>query len=123
MADVARRHIGPSPKSLDWDQNLSPNIHYFVTIFRFVAIYKLFGNLWTKTVFLRVKNSVSWARSALLHGIYFILYIVKFPNLQLRAKTLHLSRNSKYVLDEIFCGQTATLGSVKTCSIAQFFFI
>ena len=37
-------------------------------------------------------NSVSWARSALLHGIYGILHWIKFANLQLRAKTLHLSR-------------------------------
>ena len=40
---------------------LSPNICYFVAISRFVAIYPLFGNLWTKKVFWGgAKNSVSW---------------------------------------------------------------
>ena len=82
MADVARRHIGPSPKSLDWDQNLSPDIHYFVTKFRFVAIYELFGNLWAKKIAFWVKSSVFWARSALLLGIYCIFYGVKFANLR-----------------------------------------
>ena len=51
----------------------SPNIRYFVAILRFVAIYALFGNLRAKKVHFWVKNSVSWARSALLHGIYCIL--------------------------------------------------
>ena len=64
----------------------SPNIRYFVTI------YTLFGDLWAKKVPFWVKNSVSWARSALLHGLYCILYWIKFANLQLRAKMTHLWR-------------------------------
>ena len=51
---------------------LSPNIRYFV------AIYALFRDLRAKKVPFWVKNSVSWARSALLHGIYCIFYWVKF---------------------------------------------
>ena len=50
-------HGGPSPKSLD------PN-----------PIYALFGDIWAKKVPFWVKNSVSWTRSALLHGIYCIFY-------------------------------------------------
>ena len=48
-----------------WTQTkiLSPNIHYFV------AIYALFGNLWTKKCPFLVKNSASLARSKLLHCI------------------------------------------------------
>ena len=42
-----------------------------------------------------LKNSVSWVRGALLHGIYCILYWIKFPNLQLHAKTTHLSWKSQ----------------------------
>ena len=43
---------------------LSPTIHYFVAILRFVAIYAPFRGLWA---FLGEKN-VSRARSALLLG-------------------------------------------------------
>ena len=45
-----------------------------------------------KKVFFWVKNSVSWARSALLHGIYCILYCVEFANLHLHAKMMNLSQ-------------------------------
>ena len=34
-----RSQEGPSPKSLDLDDNFKPNICYFVAILRFVAIY------------------------------------------------------------------------------------
>ena len=59
-----------------WTQTkiLSPNISYFVAIFRFVAIYAFFVNLSAKTVLFLVKNSVSWARNALLNGGYCKLY-------------------------------------------------
>ena len=63
-----------------------------ISILRFVAIYTLFGNLLAKKVFFWVKNSVSWARNALLHGMYCIFYWVKLANLQLRAKMTHLLR-------------------------------
>ena len=45
---------------------------------RFVAIYALFGDLWAKKVPFGVKHSVSWAKSALLHGIYCIFHFCKF---------------------------------------------
>ena len=50
---------------------LSPNIHYFVAILRFFAIYALFLEdfLGKKVSFLDNKR-VSWARSALLHIAY-----------------------------------------------------
>ena len=44
---------------------------------RFVAIYALFGDFWAKKVPFWVKNNVSWARSALLHGINCI-FMCKF---------------------------------------------
>ena len=79
---------------------LSPNIRYFVAILRFVAIYALFWKSKVKKVPFWVKNSVSWARSALLHGIYCILHWVKFANLWWRI----CRENSKYALDESFHG-------------------
>ena len=53
---------------------LSSNIRYFVTIVRFFVIYAHFGRLQARKVLFWVINSVSWARSALLHGPYGILY-------------------------------------------------
>ena len=92
VAEVTREHGWHPPKSLDSDENFKPEHTLFCRELRFVAIYALFGDLWAKKVPFWVKNSISWARSALLHGIYCILYWVKFANLRLRAKTTHLSR-------------------------------
>ena len=69
VAKVAQGHGGPPPKSLDSNESL-----------------------WAKIVPLWVKNSVSWARSALLHGIYCIFHWVNFANLRLRTITTHLTR-------------------------------
>ena len=66
---------------------LSPKIHHFVAILRFVVIYALFGRLLAKKCPFFVNISVSWVRSTLLHGTYCILYWTEFANLQLRAKT------------------------------------
>ena len=85
-----------------WTKILSPNRRYFILILRFVAIHAFFGNLWTKSVFF-------WARSALLHGIYCILYWVEFAKLQVRAKTTVLRENSKYALEESFYGHLCPL--------------
>ena len=71
--DVARTRIASKIKEA-YRVTLIVVIRYFVAILRFVAIYALFGNLW-------VKNSLSWARSALLHGIYCIFHLVNFANL------------------------------------------
>ena len=60
---------------------LKPKHMLFCRKLRFVAIYALFGDLWPKKVPFWVKNSVSWARSALLHGIYCIFNKAKFANL------------------------------------------
>ena len=72
VAEVAREHGWHPPKSLDSDENFKPEHTQFCHELRFVVIYTLFGDLWAKTVPFWVKNSVSWARSALLHGIYCI---------------------------------------------------
>ena len=61
-------------RSLEWDENFKPEHTLFCRDLRFVAIYALFGDLWAKKVPFWVKNSVSWARSALLHGIYCIFH-------------------------------------------------
>ena len=42
-----------------------------------------------------VKNSVSWAKSALLRGIYCIFHWVNFANLRLCVKMTHLTRKLK----------------------------
>ena len=92
VAEVVRRHEGSSPKSLDSDEKFKPQHTLFCRKLRFVAIYALFGDLWAKKSAFLGQNSVSWARSALLHGIYCIFDWVKFENLRLRVKTTHLSR-------------------------------
>ena len=67
---------GPPPKSLDSDENSKPEHTLFCRELRFVVIYALFGDLWTKIVVFGVKNSVSWA---------YIVYIAYFieSNLQI----------------------------------------
>ena len=74
MAEVAREHGWHPPKSLDSDENFESEHTIFCRELRFVAIYALLGDLWAKKVLFWVKNSVSWARRALLHGIYCIFY-------------------------------------------------
>ena len=68
MAEVVR---GPAEK-FGLGQNFKTEHTLFCRELRFVAIYALFGDLWAKKVPFWVENSVSWARSALLHGIYCI---------------------------------------------------
>ena len=74
VAEVVQGHGVPPPKSLDSGENFKPEHTLFCRELRFVAIYAFFGDLWAKKVPFWVKNSVSWARSALLHGIYCIFY-------------------------------------------------
>ena len=73
VAEVAREHGWHPPKSLDTDEIFKPEYTLFCCELRFVAIYALFLEiLGIKSAFLG-KNSASWARSALLHGVYCIL--------------------------------------------------
>ena len=95
MAEVARGHGGPPTKSLGSDENFKTEHTLFCRELRFVAFYALFGDLCAKKVPFGVKNSVSWARKALLHGMYCIFCCVKFANLRLRAKAKHLSQKLK----------------------------
>ena len=74
MAEVARGHGGPPPKSLDLDENFKPEHTLFCRKVRFVAIYALFLRYLGKKIAFLGKNSASWERSALLHGIYCISY-------------------------------------------------
>ena len=74
VAEVVRGHGGPPPKSLDSGENFKPQHALFCRELGFVAINALFGDLWAKKVPFWVKNSISWARSALLHGIYYIFH-------------------------------------------------
>ena len=78
VAEVPRGHRWHPPKSLDLDENFKSE---FCRELRFVTINTLFGDLWPKKVPFWVKNSISWAKSALLNGIYCIFYLVKFANL------------------------------------------
>ena len=68
MAEVAREHGWHPPKSLDSDENFKPEHALFCRDLRFVAIYALFGDLWSKTVFLGQE-------------VVYIAYIVKFAKL------------------------------------------
>ena len=74
VAEVAREHGWYPLKSLDSAEKFKPEHMLFCREIRFVAIYALFGDLWAKKVPFWAKISVSWARSALLHGIYCIFY-------------------------------------------------
>ena len=56
VAEVVRRHQGPSPKSLELDENFKHEINYFVAILRFVAIYALFWKTWDKMCFFGEKK-------------------------------------------------------------------
>ena len=85
MADVVERHEGPSPKSLDSDENLKPEHTLFCRELKFVAIYALFGDLWAKKCLFGSKTEFLGQE---VH--YYMVY--KFANLRLRAKTTHLSR-------------------------------
>ena len=55
-----------------------------------------------KKCFFLVKKRISWARSALLHGILYIAYYTAFNYTQKRRIC---RKNSKYESDESFCGQ------------------
>ena len=92
-----RGHGGPLPKSLDSDENFKPEHTLFCRELGFVAIYALFGDLW-------VKNSVSWARSALLHGTYHIFYCIFLQICDYAQKRRICRENCKYALDERFHG-------------------
>ena len=48
VAEVVGGHGGPSPKSLDSDENFKLEPTLFGRKLRFVAIYALFGDLWVK---------------------------------------------------------------------------
>ena len=74
VAEVAREHGWHPPKCLDSDENFKPQHTLFCRELRFVAIYAFFGDLWAKKVPFCVKNSVSWARCALLHGMYCLFH-------------------------------------------------
>ena len=50
VAEVAREHGWHPPKSLDSDENFKPEHTLFCRKLRFVAIYALLGDLWTKEV-------------------------------------------------------------------------
>ena len=67
-------HGRPPPQNFDLGENFKPEHSLYCRKLRFVVIYALFGDLQAKKVPFWVKNSISWARSALLHGIYCIFY-------------------------------------------------
>ena len=102
MAEVAREHGWHPPKSLNSDENFKPEHTLFCRELRFVAIYALFGDLLAKKVPFWVKNSVSWARSALLHGTELNLQICDSAQ-----KLCICHKNCKYALDKNFHGHFA----------------
>ena len=57
----------------------SPNIGYVVATLRFVAIYALFGNLWTKKCHFWSKTMLLWQE---VH--YYMVYIAYFTELILQ---------------------------------------
>ena len=53
---------------------LSPNIRYFVEILRFVAIYALFGNLWTKNCCFFVSKTLFLGQGVHYYMVYIVYY-------------------------------------------------
>ena len=104
VAEVVRRHGGPSPKSFDSDKNLSTNIRYFVRILRFAVIYALFVRLGGKKVFFLAQQRRILSKSALLHGLYWISYWIISANLNYAQKQRACCENSKYTPNENFYG-------------------
>ena len=77
MAEVAREHGWPPPKSLDSDENFKPEHTLFCRESRFVAIYPLFfGDLWAYKV-------PFWVKTVLLgqEVHYYMVYIAYFTEL------------------------------------------
>ena len=63
---------GPRRKVWTRTKILSPNIGYFVANSRFVAIYALFGRLWTKSVVLGPKQCFMVKKCIIIWYIYYI---------------------------------------------------
>ena len=69
-----------APKTLDSHINfVNPNVRYFVAIFRFVAIYPIFGRLWAKKYFLG-STTVFLGQEV----NYYMVYIAYFTELILQ---------------------------------------
>ena len=65
VAEVVRKHKGPSPKSLDLDKNFK---YYHMIFCRDIRIHhnlRIILKTWGKKVIFGDKNSVSWASSTL----------------------------------------------------------
>ena len=87
-----------------WTKILSPNMRYFVAILRFVTIYTLFGNLWTKMTFFGLKTVFLGQK---VH--YYMVYIAYFTELNLQICDYSQKRricreNCKYALGKNFHG-------------------
>ena len=74
MAEVAGRHEGLLPKSLDLNSNFKPLHTVFFRDNKICRDSRTFWETLGKTSDFWVKNSVSLAGSALLHGIYCIIH-------------------------------------------------
>ena len=78
VAEVARGHGGPPPKSLDSHKNFKPEHTLFCRELRFVAIYALFGD-WAKKVPFGSKTMFLGQE---VH--YYMVYIAYFTELNLQ---------------------------------------
>ena len=79
VAEVARGHGGPPPKSLDSDENFKLEHTLFCRKLRFVAIYALFLEIFgQKSVFLGQKKVFLGQE---VH--YYMVYIAYFTELNL----------------------------------------
>ena len=104
VAEVVRRHEGPSPKSLYSDENFKPEHTLFCRELRFVAIYTLFGDLWAKKCLFGSKTVFLGQE---VH--YYMVYIAYFTELNLQIcdcaqKARICGENCTYVPYENFPG-------------------
>ena len=74
MAEVARGHRGPQPKSLDSNENFKIELTLFCRELRFFAIYALFLEIvGQKSAFLGHKQCFLGEKCTIIWGILHIL--------------------------------------------------
>ena len=83
---------------------LSPNICYFVTMLKSVAIYAHFGNLWAQKGFWGQKQCCLGKKSALIYGMYCTYTELNVQICNYEQKQRICRQNRGHALDESFYG-------------------
>ena len=95
VAEVVRRHEGPSSKSFYSYENFKPLHTLYSRDIMMCRIYALFGILWAKKVLIWVKNRVSWAKKP-----YYMVHIAYYTELNMQI--------CNYAQNDAFVAKIAT---------------